>query len=201
MSTHPTTLRHRVRRATAVAASVATLGGSLLLASFPATANAKPAGATMNPVTIMVVHNKTWGSVLALSNGDTLYRFVKDKKNHSTCTGKCAKVWPPVDLAAGQKHPNSKGVDDLGTIKRAGGAQQVTYKGIPLYRFIGDKAPRQVHGNIKDAFGQWWTVNPAHPTAVPTAIKKAAGSSSNNQPSDTAKSNSGGSSNSGGAAF
>ncbi|MCL2395986.1 MAG: hypothetical protein FWC87_15040 [Acidimicrobiaceae bacterium] len=206
MPTHPTILRHRVRRAAAVAAGVATLGAASLLTSFPAMASAKPAAASMGPATIMVVHNKTWGSLLALSNGDTVYRFTLDTKDHSKCTGKCAQIWPPVELAAGQKHPIGKGVSHLGTIKRAGGAKQVTYKGIPLYRFIGDKAPHQVHGNIKDAFGQWWSVNPANPTAIPTMLHSAAGASAGKQPTDTSGSNSSGNSNSGssssgGAAF
>lgn len=193
MSTHPTTLRHRVRRAAAVAAGVATLGGSLLV-SFPAAASAKPASVSTEMATIEVVHNKTWGSLLALGNGDTVYRFLHDTKNHSNCTGKCATVWPPVELARGMKHPIGKGVKDLGTIKRAGGARQVTYQGIPLYRFIGDKAPGQVHGNIKDSFGQWYSVNPAKPTAVPTAAKTSTGSKSSGSSKPSGSS-------SGGAAF
>ena len=189
MSTHPTTLRHRVRRAAVIAAGVATLGGSVLT-SFTATASANvPAAATS--ATIVVVHNKTWGSLLALSNGDTLYRFAHDSKNHSACTGKCAKIWPPVDLAKNQKAPIGKGVKGLGTIKRAGGVKQVTYQGIPLYRFVGDTAAFQVKGNIKDSFGQWYSVNPANPMAIPHAAKAATSS-----PPTT----SGGSS-SGGAAF
>lgn len=189
MSTHPTTFRHRVRRAAAIAAGVAALGGSLV-ASFPAPANAEDAYTT-----VMVVHNKTWGSLLALTNGDTVYRYVHDTKNHSRCTGTCAKIWPPVELTGDQKAPAGKGVKGLGTITRAGGAKQVTYRGIPLYRFVGDKAPYQVHGNIKDSFGQWWIVNPAKPTAIPTAIKpaKSTSKSPGTRPAGT--------SSSGGAAF
>lgn len=191
MPTHPTTLRHHLRRAAAIAAGVAVLGGSVLT-SLPAPANAAEAYTT-----VMVVHNKTWGSLLALSNGDTLYRYALDTKNHSKCTGACAKIWPPVELAGDQKAPVGKGVKGLGTIRRAGGAKQVTYEGIPLYRFVGDKAPFQVHGNIKDKFGQWWSVNPAKPTAVPKAVKSAKSTpkSAGTHPPAT------GSSNSGGAAF
>jgi predicted lipoprotein with Yx(FWY)xxD motif len=188
MSTHPTTLRHRVRRAAALAAGVATLGG-FAVASIPATANATVPAAAAPNATIMVVHNKTWGSLLALSNGDTVYRFVLDTKNHSACTGKCAKIWPPVDLAKNQKAPIGKGVKGLGTINRGGGVKQVTYEGIPLYRFVGDTAAFQVKGNIKDSFGQWYSVNPAKPTSIPHAAKAAR---SPKPPTTSASSGSGG---------
>jgi predicted lipoprotein with Yx(FWY)xxD motif len=176
MSTHATTIRHRVQRAAAVAAGVATLGGSLLL-SFPGPASA----AVSHPTTIKVVHNKKWGNLLALSNGDTIYRFDSDPKGKSTCSGKCATIWPPVVLAAGQKSAIGKGVKDLGTIMRADGAHQVTYEGIPLYTFLYDKKPLQVNGNEKDSFGTWGTVNPAHPLAKPVA--KVSGSTSSTKAS------------------
>jgi predicted lipoprotein with Yx(FWY)xxD motif len=164
MSTHPIILRHHIRRSAAIAAGVVTLGGSLLV-SFPGSASAAPA----HPTTIKVVHNKTWGNLLALGNGDTVYRFDADSKGKSNCSGTCAKVWPPVVLAAGQKSAVGKGVKDLGKIMRTNGAEQVTYQGIPLYTFIRDKKPLEVTGNLKDAFGRWGTINPAHPLAQPVA--------------------------------
>jgi len=128
-----------------------------------------------SPTTIMVEKNRTWGPILALSSGWTVYRFVPDGTGKSTCYGKCAQVWPPVLLGMGQKEPmGEEGVAHLGAITRTNGTRQVTYEGIPLYLFIGDKKPGQVTGNIKDSFGQWWTVNPAHPMATP----KASGSGS-----------------------
>jgi predicted lipoprotein with Yx(FWY)xxD motif len=142
----------------------------LSVSALPATAGA--AGAS---TVVTVTHNKTWGSILTLKNGDTIYRLTADSKNKSTCSGACAKVWPPVLLAMGQKSPVGHGVSHLGTISRGGGVRQVTFEGIPLYLFIGDQAPGQVTGNIKDSWGQWWDVNPSHPLAVPTA---ASGTSS-----------------------
>jgi hypothetical protein len=52
--------------------------------------------------------------------------------------------------------------------------KQVTYEGIPLYTFTGDKKAGQVTGNIKDTWGQWWSINPASPTSAPK--KKGGGS-------------------------
>lgn len=117
---------------------------------------------------ITVEHSKTWGSILELSNGDTVYRLTADSKNKSVCSGSCAAVWPPVLLASGQHSPVGKGVSKLGTIKRANGSEQVTYEGVPLYRYVGDKKAGAITGNLKDKWGQWWVVNPAHPTATPT---------------------------------
>lgn len=170
MSSHPTTLRRRLRRGAAVTAGLATLGGSLLL-SFPAPANA--AGAT---VTIKVEHSKTWGNLLELGNGKTVYRLDSDPKDKSTCNGKCAKVWPPVVLTGSEKAVG-KGVKGVGTIRRSDGQRQVTYKGVPLYTFIADHKAGQINGNIKDSFGQWGTVNPAHPLAKPVKISSGSSTS------------------------
>ena len=47
---------------------------------------------------------------------------------------------------------------DFGTITRADGQKQTTYKGMPLYYFGGDKAPGDTIGQgAKDV---WYVVNP-----------------------------------------
>ena len=134
------------------------LGGAVLAA--------RPPGPNP-PTTIVVEKTSSWGAILALSNGWAVYRFVRDPLDRSTCVGDCTKYWPPVLLAPGQKVPDGRGVGHLGTITRAGGTRQVTYEGIPLYRFAGDTGVGQVKGNIKDSFGQWWVVDPANPRSVP----------------------------------
>ncbi len=132
-------------------------------------------GASSSPITVTVSQNKTWGATLTLKDGDTLYRLVKDSKDKSVCTGKCATIWIPVVLAAGQTAPVGVGVSHLGSFTRAGGAKQVTYEGIPLYRFTGDKKAGAVTGNVKDTWGQWWSMNPKSPLTPP---KKKSGSGS-----------------------
>jgi predicted lipoprotein with Yx(FWY)xxD motif len=76
-------------------------------------------------------------------------------------------VWVPVVLAAGQKAPVGDGVSHLGSFTRSAGVRQVTYEGIPLYTFIGDKKAGQVTGNVKDTWGQWWSINPSSPKTPP----------------------------------
>jgi len=137
-------------------------------------------GASSSPTTIIVSQNKTWGPTLTLKDGDTLYRLTKDSKNKSVCTGKCATFWTPVLLAAGQSAPVGVGVSHLGSFVRTGGTKQVTYEGIPLYRFTGDKKAGEVTGNVKDTWGQWWSINPKSPLTPPK--KKSSGGSTTTSP-------------------
>jgi predicted lipoprotein with Yx(FWY)xxD motif len=133
------------------------------------------ASAATGKTEISVTTSSTWGKILTLADHQTVYRFVPDPKGKSTCYGSCAVAWPPVLLAAGQQSPSGNHLHGLGVITRTGvGGEQVTYDGYPLYTFVGDAKPGQVNGNIKDAYGQWWTVNPTHPTAIPVARGHAA---------------------------
>jgi predicted lipoprotein with Yx(FWY)xxD motif len=143
--------------------------GLALLASATITVSA----GAVTAKTITVTQNKSWGPTLTM-NGVTLYRLTKDSTNKSVCTGKCATVWLPVDLAPGQKAPVGMGVSHLGSFTRSPGVRQVTYEGIPLYTFTGDKKAGAVTGNIKDTWGQWWSINPSSPLTAP---KKKGGTS------------------------
>jgi predicted lipoprotein with Yx(FWY)xxD motif len=159
-------------RRNTVAIVVAILGGVGLLAVgfLPVNGSASPA-----PITIKISQNATWGPTLSLNNGDTLYRLAADTKDRSRCTGKCATVWIPVALSPGQKTPIGKGISGLGSFIRAKGVRQATLDGIPLYRLVGEK-PGQVGGS-KDTWGQWWSINPSHPTVAPTKVKTGSGGS------------------------
>jgi predicted lipoprotein with Yx(FWY)xxD motif len=130
------------------------------------------------PTTLKVSQNASWGPTLALKNGDTVYAFSKDAKNKSDCTGQCAVDWPPVLLSPGQKKPAGVGLKSLGVIMRANGAHQVTYEGIPLFRFIGDKGADHVNGNITAFGGHWWSINPKSPHTPPTEKGGAGGTGS-----------------------
>jgi hypothetical protein len=51
---------------------------------------------------------------------------------------------------------------DLGTITRSDGTKQVTYKGHPLYYYVGDTAPGMTNGNGSSQFGaHWWLIAPS----------------------------------------
>ena len=102
------------------------------------------------------------GTYLTGANGRALYLWVADSGGMSSCSGACAKAWPPLTTTG--KPVAGKGVtaSSLGTIKRSDGTMQVTYKNHPLYYFIQDKSAGSTTGQGSDAFGApWWLVSPA----------------------------------------
>lgn len=97
----------------------------------------------------------TFGEYLSASNGMTLYQYTKDATNVSNCTGGCATAWPPYTVSAANAlsltaDPGITG--QIGTIKRADGSIQVTYRGLPLYFFAGDTKPGDVNGEAVNGF-------------------------------------------------
>jgi predicted lipoprotein with Yx(FWY)xxD motif len=137
------------------------------------------------------------GGTFLTEGGHTVYLWVKDGMNKTTCTGACASAWPPV-LAQG-KLTASGGAKaaDLGTIARPGGGKQVTYDGHALYFFAGDSSSGQTSGQGSDSFGaKWWLVAPSGTqiTAADTASSSAAsGAGSSAGGSSSGTSSSGGS--------
>lgn len=186
MSTTSRVAQNRRRSAGAVA--IAASGLAVVAAATLSIAG----GAVAAPTTLKVTQSASWGPTLSLKNGDTVYAFARDKKNKSNCTGTCAVDWPPVLLAPGQTKPEGIGVKDLGVIMRTNGTDQVTYEGIPLYRFVGDKSPGQINGNLTAFGGLWWSINPKSPHTPPKE-KTSTGSSGS-----TSTSGSGSTSSSGG---
>lgn len=104
------------------------------------------------------------GQVLVNSAGMTLYLYTPDKKNQSTCTGDCAKFWPPVIVPTGTAVPASMtGVPGVfATATRTDGTTQLTYDGAPLYTFVKDTKPGDMTGQGVE--GIWWIV--VAPTAT-----------------------------------
>lgn len=136
------------------------------------TAAASTPAATPAPVALRL-ETTALGKLLADPNGHTLYTFKLDKSGTSACTGTCATNWPPLTIGAGAQPTAPTGlVGKLATIMRAGGAEQVTFDGRPLYRFAGDTASGQTHG--QDYKGLWFVVRigaapAAHATPRPVA--------------------------------
>jgi predicted lipoprotein with Yx(FWY)xxD motif len=105
------------------------------------------------------------GTVLVAGNGFTLYMFAPDKDSGvSTCYNACATAWPPLLLSGTDAPVYGHGVNPglLGTTKRTDGTVQVTYKGWPLYLWVGDSEPGQATGQgINNNGGLWYVQNPA----------------------------------------
>jgi|AMFO01.1.fsa_nt_gi Uncharacterized protein conserved in bacteria len=115
--------------------------------------------------TVQVAQHPTFGKILVDADGMTLYVFAKDQPGVSNCYDQCAKNWPPLTVAAGETPTAGPGVSGtLGVIKRKDGRSQVTYNGMPLYRFFKDQKPGDANGQgIK---GVWFVVNPAAPSVT-----------------------------------
>jgi predicted lipoprotein with Yx(FWY)xxD motif len=122
-----------------------------------------------------MTHSTSKGTVLTNAQGKTLYWFAIDTPTMSNCTGSCLHYWPPVlgKAVAG----SGTSLSGFGTITRSDGTVQATYKGHPLYTYVGDAAPGQIGGNgLNLSGGLWWAMTPSG--AKLTAAHPSGGSSS-----------------------
>ena len=94
------------------------------------------------PVTVM---QKGADLYLADLNGMTLYYFTKDASGASTCAGQCLDRWP-VFYTDNVMVPAGMDAKEFGVITRADGKKQSTFRGWPLYYWVGDKASGQTNG-------------------------------------------------------
>src|SRR3954470_3910388 len=92
-------------------------------------------------VSVYSTQNGALGKILVSASGRTLYHYSADTRLGVKCTGTCASQWPPLLVAAGAKPAAGPGVSALllGTVKRPDGKLQVTYHGLSLYTYAGDK--------------------------------------------------------------
>lgn len=139
-----------------LAACGGTTSGPAATASPSATPTPTPT-ASAAPV-VLAQSVGTVGTVLvAASNSHTVYTFDSDSPGASKCNGGCATTWPPLTIASGATPTGGPGVTgQLGTITRADGSVQVTYKGLPLYFFHSDSNP----GDTKGSYTGWSLVKP-----------------------------------------
>ena len=111
------------------------------------------------------LHKTKLGLILVNSRGHTLYLFRKDRNGKSTCSGSCARFWPPL---LNRKPTAGPGVKRslLGTTRRSNGSLQVTYNKHPLYAYSLDKQAGQTKGEGTLVFGAKWYAVSARGTAV-----------------------------------
>lgn len=109
---------------------------------------------------VNLTSNDTLGTYLVNQTGFTLYYFMNDAPGNgiSSCTGKCAEIWPPF-YAGTITVPNGLNAADFTSEFRADGKEQTAYRGWPLYFYFKDTEP-------KDAYGQgfnkvWFVVDPS----------------------------------------
>lgn len=162
----------------AVAASLllAACGGSSSSSSASPSASQASGGSGMGVVKTASV-SSLGASVLVDAQGLTLYHLSGEQNGKWICTSAaCVKVWHP--LAAPTGGPPRGTVASLASVKRPDGAMQVTFKGMPLYSFVGDTKPGEAKGQgIKDV-GVWTAVTANGSTASKPAAATTAPSSS-----------------------
>jgi predicted lipoprotein with Yx(FWY)xxD motif len=112
------------------------------------------------------------GTVLVDANGRTLYLFEGDRPNTSTLSAAGRAIWPPYTSATKPRAGGGALAGQIGTIPGSG---QVTYKGHPLYYYVGDQKPGQTTGQGLNQFGALWYVLSAQGSAITSADPASSG--------------------------
>ena len=149
---------------TTSSSSASSAGGSAYPQSTATTASAPATAASGGGVaTVSVAHSGELGSILVAGpKRRTVYLFASDTGPSSTCSSACAEVWPPVTTTASPKAAGGAVSADLGTISRSDGTKQVTYKGHPLYYYVGDPNSGDTSGQGINSFGApWYVLSPS----------------------------------------
>ena len=135
-------------------------GGAATSSTSPAAAGGSPGAASGQ--TVITTRSGPAGTYLTDGSGRTVYLWLADSMNKSTCSGACASAWPPVTAHGSVAASGGAMSSDLGTISRPDGTKQVTYNGHPLYYFSGDTGPGMAKGQGLNGFGaKWWMVAPS----------------------------------------
>jgi predicted lipoprotein with Yx(FWY)xxD motif len=136
----------------------------LLLASLLVLAAAAGAGAHAGARGSATVSagSSAYGRILFDARGFVLYAFTRDGRGGSTCSGACAKAWPPYLVAGTPRAAGGARASLVGTTRRPDGRLQATYGGRPLYYYVGDTKPgRILCQNVREYGGVWLVVHPS----------------------------------------
>jgi predicted lipoprotein with Yx(FWY)xxD motif len=108
--------------------------------------------------TVKVANDATLGDFLVDGNGMTLYMYVPDKPDESTCTGACLEAWPPLVTEGSPVAGSGVNASLLGAGSMPDGRKIVTYNHMPLYFFAKDSKAGDVAG--QGVGGIWYVVGP-----------------------------------------
>ena len=149
------------------------LGGAVLLAAALALTVAVVASPAMAATsgshavgsaraTAVTARSSRYGRILFDGSGRALYLFARDRAGRSSCSGACAKAWPPFLTKNTPKAGAGLRGSLLGTTRRSDGRLQVTHAGHPLYYYSGDTKPGQIKcQGVSNFGGLWLVVTPA----------------------------------------
>lgn len=127
-----------------------------------------PAVGGSGPKTVAKSLHLKGRTLLTTTSGRTLYSLSAERHGKFICTeaSGCTSIWHPLTIASGVV---PKGPVKLGTIHRPEGSIQVTYRGLPLYTFGGDKKRGQVKGEGLKDVGTW------HPASIHSPSRSSGG--------------------------
>jgi predicted lipoprotein with Yx(FWY)xxD motif len=110
----------------------------------------------------LTARSSDFGRILFDGRGFALYAFTADPRGGTSCTGDCARAWPPYIVSGRLRAGSGVRASLMGTIRRPDGTRQLTYRGKPLYYYIGDTAPGVVRcQNVREFGGLWLVVRPS----------------------------------------
>jgi predicted lipoprotein with Yx(FWY)xxD motif len=143
----------------AAALLAAACGSSATTGSAPPASGSPAAGGAG---TVIKTASAKGSTFLTDGTGKAVYLWVKDGNDQSACSGSCIGAWPVVAATGTVTASGGAQSSDLGTLTRPDGTKQVTYKGHPLYYYVGDSGPGMANGQDSDSFGaKWWLVSPS----------------------------------------
>lgn len=112
---------------------------------------------SINRLTIIIDPISLWG-IRTKTPGMTLYAYAKDSAGKSTCSAGCLANWLPLLATAAVTAGTGLDATLFATAQTSDGRAMVTYKGLPLYYYKGDKNPGDTNGN--NIGGVWSVVKP-----------------------------------------
>ena len=108
--------------------------------------------------TLLTVTQTKLGPAVANDRGQVLYTYTDDTPTHSACNATwCLVDWPPLQ-ASGVPTVPAPITAPVGVVTGAGGTEQVTLDGHPLYSFAGDLHPGDIRG--QGIGGDWLMISP-----------------------------------------
>src|SRR5437773_11257952 len=119
------------------------IGVSALLAAFTVVVDGAAAASTTRATVAhsasgtkaatLTAHSSRYGRILFDGRGRVLYLFARDRGGRSSCSGVCAKAWPPFLTKGAPRSVSGDNGNLLGTTRRSNATRQVTYARHPLH--------------------------------------------------------------------
>jgi predicted lipoprotein with Yx(FWY)xxD motif len=129
---------------------------SVALAAVVALVVLAPAPAAPDAATppVRTITDRQLGRVLATPARQAIYVWNREARGTIRCTGACAKAWPPVLVKRGVRVPmHVAGIKgDFGTIRRPGGARQLTLNRRALYTYAHERPGQVLCNDVDDWF-------------------------------------------------